>query len=92
VENENKYEKISDYPLIKTETFGNEYFQKVPFEGKSYKCVKKYISRWKIFEIYSKKHYNLNIKIKEGKSGEKQMVKTMCCSNDVICFCWNVRF
>jgi len=34
VENENKYEKISDYPLIKTETFGNEYFQKVPFEGK----------------------------------------------------------
>ena len=45
-----------------------------------------------MFEISSNKHYNLNIKIKEGKSDEKQMVKTMCCSNNVICFCWNVRF
>ena len=45
-----------------------------------------------MFEISSNKHYNLNIKIKEGKSDEKQMVKTMCCSYDVICFCWNVRF
>ena len=53
---------------------------------KSYKYVKKYISRWKIFEIYSKKHYNLNIKIKEEKSGGKQMVKTMCCRDDVIYF------
>ena len=59
---------------------------------KSYKYVKKYIRRWKMFEISSNKHYNLNIKIKEGKSDEKQMVKTMCCSYDVICFCWNVRF
>ena len=59
---------------------------------KSYKYVKKYIRRWKMFEISSNKHYNLNIKIKVGKSDEKQMVKTMCCSYDVICFCWNVRF
>ena len=74
------------------ETFGNKCSQKVPSEGKSYKYVKKYIRRWKMFEISSNKHYNLNIKIKEGKSDEKQMVKTMCCSNNVICFCWNVRF
>jgi len=79
-------------PNEKMETFGNKRSQKVPFGEKSYKYVKKYIRRWKMFEISSNKHYNLNIKIKEGKSDEKQMVKTMCCSYDVICFCWNVRF
>jgi len=31
-------------------------------EEKSCKYVKKYIRRWKIFEIYSKKLYNLNMK------------------------------
>ena len=77
---------------MKMETFGNKYFQKVPSRGKSYKYLKKYIRRWKMFEINSNKVYNLNIKIKEEKSDEKQMVKTMCCSNDVVYFCWNVRF
>ena len=45
-----------------------------------------------MFEINSNKVYNLNIKIKEEKLDEKQMVKPMCCSNDVVYFCWNVRF
>jgi len=66
--------------------------KKFLLEEKSYKYLKKYIRRWKMFEINSNKVYNLNIKIKEEKSDEKQMVKTMCCSNDVVYFCWNVRF
>lgn len=36
--------------------------KKFLLEEKSCKYVKKYIRRWKIFEIYSKKLYNLNMK------------------------------
>jgi len=42
---------------------------------KSCKYVKKYIRRWKIFEIYSNKHYNLNIKIKEGNQMKNKWLK-----------------
>ena len=47
---------------MKMETFGNKYFQKVPSRGKNYKYLKKYIRKWKMFEINSNKVYNLNMK------------------------------